>query len=116
MDKPRARAKTGKLQFRDAEGPEMKKKSYQAIRDGCPQLFYFYLVANRTPRGREIAKYGYFRPFWPRTALGTQRNPGHGLETENRNFPALGGPKSKTKVTTLSGMVVRNFFYVFPRF
>ena len=29
---------------------------------------------------------------------------------EKRNFPALGFLKSKKKVTTLSGMVVRNFF------
>ena len=29
---------------------------------------------------------------------------------ENLNFPVLGVPKRKTKVTTLSGMVVRNFF------
>ena len=40
-------------------------------------------------------------------------NPGRGLKTEKRKFPALGGPKLKKNVTRLSGMVVRNFLIVY---
>ena len=47
-----------------------------------------------------------FGPFW---AAG-KRNSGPWPKTEGRDFPALGVPKSKKKVTTLSGMFVRNFF------
>ena len=74
-------------------------------------FFTLYLLANRTPQGWEIAKYGDFRPVWPRTAFGTWRNLGRGLKIEKHNLPALEVPKSKTG-NTLSGMVVRNFFYI----
>ena len=60
------------------------------------------------PQGWEIAKYRDFRPFWPRTAFGIEKNPGHRLETEKRDFLVLGVPKSKKKVATLSRMVVCN--------
>ena len=40
----------------------------------------------------------------------TWRNPGAGPKTEKCNFPVRGVPKRKKNVTTLSGMVVRNFF------
>ena len=43
--------------------------------------FVFYVLADRTPTGGKIVRYGGFRPFWPRTAVGTQRNPGRGLKT-----------------------------------
>ena len=55
-----------------------------------------------------MAKYGIFRPFGPKTALGTERNPRLGPKSENRNFPVLGVPKREKQSTTLSGMVVRN--------
>ena len=46
-------------------------------------------------------------------AVGTWRNFGPRLKTENPNFPSAKGPKiERKKVTTLSGMVVRNFFTV----
>ena len=86
----RARAENGKTQFPGARGPEIEGKSYHAIRDGCPQLFYPLRFARPDPQGQEIAKHGYVRPFWPRTALGTWRNPGAGPKTEKRNFPVLG--------------------------
>ena len=94
----------------------MKNKCYHGILTMVfgmvvHNFFPFYLLAD--PEGREIAKYGYFSSFWPRTAFSTWKNPGRGLKTEKRNFLALGVPKSKTKVNTLSGMVVRNFFLHF---
>ena len=95
LEKSRARAENGKSQFPGAEGPE--KKCYHDIRDVCPRLFYTLPLGQPDPQGQEIAKYGDFRPFWPRTAFGTWRNPGHGLEMENRNFPVLGVPKLKGK-------------------
>ena len=47
----------------------------------------------------------YFGPFW---AAGTRRISGIGPKTAKHNFPVLGVSKRKTKVTTLSGTVVRN--------
>ena len=52
----------------------------------CNTLYF----ARPDPHKREIAKYGYLRPFWPRTALGTLRNPGAGQKKEKCNFPVLG--------------------------
>ena len=70
--------------------PKSKKKSYHAIRDGCPQLSHGLCFARPDPHVREIAKYGVFRPFWPRTTLGTERNPRAMPKTEKCNFPVLG--------------------------
>ena len=91
--------------------PKQRGTSHHAVRDGCPQLLYVLCFDRLEPQGREIAKYGHFRPFWPRTAFGTERNPGCGLTTEKRNFLALGVPKLRKK-----RVVVRNFFtpYVLP--
>ena len=106
LEKSQAPEEDGKAQFPGARGPKAGGKSYH----GCPQLFYILCFGQPDPQGRVIVKYGDFRPFWPRTAFGTWRNPGRGPKMERHNFPALGVPKSKTKATTLSGMVVRNFF------
>ena len=35
------------------------------------QQFYILCFGRTDPQGREIAKYGGFRHFWPRAALGT---------------------------------------------
>ena len=72
--------------------------------------FYVLRFARPDPQGQEITKYGGFQ------AILAQNGPGRGLKTEKHNFPALGVRKSKRKVTTLSGMFVRNFFtfYVLP--
>ena len=86
-----------KTQFPGAGGPEIEGRNYHAIRDGCPQLFCTSRFGRPDPQGREIAKHGYFRPFWPRTAFGTWRNPGRRLKTEKRSVPALAVPKSKKK-------------------
>ena len=59
-----------KTHFPGARGPETEQKSYHAIRDGCPQLFYTLHFGRPDPQGREIAKYGDCRPFWPGTAFG----------------------------------------------
>ena len=54
------------------------------------QLFYISRFGRPDPHKREIAKYRYFRPFWPRTALGTyilggkQKNTNSLIETEKR--------------------------------
>ena len=40
------------------------------------------------PHGREIARYWFSRPLWPRTAFGTGRNSRR--KPERRNFPVLG--------------------------
>ena len=74
LEKFRAWVKNGKRQFPGARGPEIEKKSYHAIRDG-PQLFYILRFAQPDPQGREIAKLGDFRPFWP-LALGEIKGAG----------------------------------------
>ena len=62
------------------------------------------------PHRLETVIYWGFGPFW---AAGTERNSGAGPKTEKRNFPVLGVPKRGKKVTTLSGMVIRNFLTVY---
>ena len=71
LEKSRVRAENGKTQLAGARGPKIDNKNYHAIRDGCPQLFYILRFGRPDPHRQEIAKYGGFRPFWPRTALGT---------------------------------------------
>ena len=71
-------------------------------------LFYVYVLPNWTPRcgkSRNTGISGHFRPGRP---LALREIPV--AETEKHNFPALRVPKSKAKVTTLSGMVFCNFF------
>ena len=51
--------------------PKWKKTCYHSIGDGFPQLSDILSFGRPDPLGREIAKYEYFRPFGPRTALGT---------------------------------------------
>ena len=83
----------------------MKKTKYHAIRDGFPQLSPDFFSVGPPPAGN-----GDLVVFW---AAGTWRNSGPGPKTEKRNFPVLGGPKRGEKVTTLSGMVVRNFLTLY---
>ena len=64
LEKSRAQAENGKTQFPGARGPKIEK-SYHAIRDDCPQLFYILRFARPDPQGREIAQYWLSRPFWP---------------------------------------------------
>ena len=89
--------KTENRNFPAPRVSKSRKKSYHAIRDGCPQLFYALRFAQPDPHRQEIAKYGYFRPFWPRAALGT----GAGPKTEKCNFPVLvallGGKSGRSK-------------------
>ena len=95
--------------------PKSRKKRYHTIRNGCPQKnFYGLRLAQPDPYGREIAKYGYFRPFWPRTALGTWRNPGAGPKTEKCNFPVLGALLAgKSGLPKSFSPKVRNFFILY---
>ena len=63
LEKSRARAENRKSQFPSARGPEIEEKkvttlSGMVVRNFC----IFYVLANRTPRGGKIAKYGDFRP------------------------------------------------------
>ena len=108
LEKFQARAENRKTQFPGARGPEMKKK-FLRIWDGFPQLFYNLCFGRPSPQGREIAKYGDLRPFWPRKAFGTERNLGRGLKTEKHNFPALGVLKSKKKLPRYLGWLSATF-------
>ena len=79
---------------------------YHAIRDGCPQLFTFYVLPDRTPRGGKSRKTGILGHF------GLWHSEKSRARTENRKtqFPGARGPESEKNVTTLSGIIVRNFF------
>ena len=68
LEKFRAQVKNGKSQFPDARGPEIKKK-VTTLSGMVVRKFFKFCVS--TDQGREIAKYGFSRPFWPRAALGT---------------------------------------------
>ena len=61
--------------------PKRRKTSYHAIRDGCPQLSCSLRFDRLDPHGQENTKYEDFRPCWPRTAVGTWRNPRTGPKT-----------------------------------
>ena len=57
LKKSQARAENGKPQFPGARGPESEKKSYHAIQDGCPQLFYILRFGRPDPN-RKILVFG----------------------------------------------------------
>ena len=103
--------KNGKTRFPGARGPEIEKNSYHAIRDGCLHLFYVLRFDRPDPQGREIAKYRFFRPLWPRASLGTS---GHsGPKMEKYNFMELGALLGEISVRPKSfSLNVRNFFTV----
>ena len=116
LEKSRAWAENGKSQFPGARGPKTETKSYHAIRDGCPQLFYISRFGRQDPQGgktRNTEILGYFGPGRP---LALRETPSAGKKTQKYNFAALGVLKSEEKFTMLSGMVVHNFlpFYVLP--
>ena len=91
----------GPFLVRRAEGARKSRKQIHAIRDKFPQLSREQLFFRSDP---QVVGNGDL------VVAGTYRNSGTGPNTERRNLPALGVPKSKRKVTTLSRMVVRNFF------
>ena len=77
----------------------------------------FYVLADRIPTGQENAKCGYFQAILAQGGLWhLEKSRARAENGKKHNFPALGLPKSKEKVTTLSGMVVHNFltFYLWP--
>ena len=52
----------------------------------------------------------FLGPFGPGRPLAFREIPGPGRNREKTQFPGARGPETEKKVTTLSGMVVRNFF------
>ena len=74
-------------------------------------FFTFYILPDRTPTGGKSQNTGVLCLKRP---LALREIPGPGRKWKKNNFPVLGVPKRKKKVTTLSGMVVRNIltFYV----
>ena len=71
-EKFRARAENRKTQFPGARGTcGGKMRPPQQFLPEIAQLFYTLLFGRPDPQGRELAKYWGFRPFWPRTSIGT---------------------------------------------
>ena len=104
LEKFRARVKNGKTQFPGARGP---KKTTTLSGMVVRNFFTFYVLPDRTPRGGKSRNTGILGHFglWH---FGKSR--AWAENGKKCNFPALGVPKARKKVTTLSGMVVRNFF------
>ena len=68
----RARAENRKTQFPGARGTFGEKiLPPENFLPKIAQLFYNLRFGRPDPQGREIAKYWFSRPFWPRAALGT---------------------------------------------
>ena len=82
------RPKTEKHNFLELGGILQRKSVRPKRFSQKVQLFYILRFGRPDPQGQEIAKYGFFRPVWPRAALGTERN--SGPKTEKCNFPELG--------------------------
>ena len=94
--------KRPKTQFPGARGTfGVEIRTPQKCLTESAQLFYILCFDRPDPHGQEIAEYWFFRPFWPRAALGTKRNPGPGPKTGKRNFPGpfLGGDLAAHKVS-----------------
>ena len=98
-DFPELGALLGKISVRPKFSPK-----------NCAPFLHFALWPTG-PQWREIAKYGFSGPFWPRAALGTCRNSGPGSKTENHNFPELGALLGKKYVCPkIFSPKLRNFF------
>ena len=86
LEKFRARANNIKTQFPGARGTFGKKFSRpKGFSPSLRNFFALSVLADRTPTGGELQNTGVLGPFWPRTALGTERN--SGPKTEKAQFP-----------------------------
>ena len=74
-------------------------------------FFTFYVWADRTPTGGKSQNMGLFSHFGlgRPLAIGEILGPGRNRKKKTQS-PGARGPKTEKKITTLSGMVVRNFF------
>ena len=80
-----------------------------------PQLYYILRFGQSDPHWWEIAKYWFCRPFWSRTAPGTERI--YGWKTGKHNCPASGRFGKKTRPPTKFLLALLQLFCVrhFPR-
>ena len=76
-------AKNRKTLFLGARGHEVEKKSYHAIRDGCPQIFTLYVFPDWTPRGGKSRNAGILGHFGPEQPLALGEIPGAGSKRKN---------------------------------
>ena len=91
LEKFRARFKNRNARFPGAKGTFGGRiRPPQKFLPKIAQLFYILRFGRADPQGREIAKYGFSGPFWPRAALGTWGNSGPGSKTDKRDFPERG--------------------------
>ena len=110
LEKSWAWAENGKLQFPGARGPEMKKHATTVSRMVFRNFLAFYVLADRTPTGGKSQNRGFLgHLFWPRTALGTQRNPGPGPKSEKHKFPVQGVRKRKKRLPRYPGWLSATF-------
>ena len=71
LEKIRAWVNNRKSQFSGARGSEIEKIVTTLSGMVVRNFFYILHFGRPDPPGREIAKYRFSRPFWPRAALGT---------------------------------------------
>ena len=82
------------------------------LQDGCPHFFYVLCFGRPDPHGREIAKYGYFRPFLAQD--GRWRLEKSQAENGKTQFPGARGPEiEEKKLPPYPGWLSANF-YVLP--
>ena len=86
LQKSRGWAENGKMQFPSARGTFWGNiRTPHKFLPESAQFFYISCFGRPDPHWQEIAKYGVLRPFWPRAALGTERNSGR--KTEKHKQP-----------------------------
>ena len=92
----------------EQKGPKNRKKCYHAIRDNFPQLSREQLFFRSDP---QVGAKGDLLGFWPVLGRGHAEKFRAQVENRKTQFSGARGPKiEEKKGTTLSGMVVRNFF------
>ena len=107
--KQQATSSTGPFLVRRAEGVPKSRKNVTTL---SGDVFRNFLGDNFFSVGPPPDGNGDLVIFWPVLGRRPQaRNSGTGPKTGKRKFPGARGPEiEEKKVTTLSGMVVRNFF------
>ena len=97
------RTENGKSEFPGARWPDMQTKLPRYPGWLSPTFLCFTFWPTRRPRAGNRKIWG-FRPFWPRTAVGTWRNPGPGPKSEkNTNFRFKGSRNGKAKLLRYPG-------------
>ena len=114
LEKVKARAKNRKTQFLGARarGPETGGKSYHAIRDGCPQLFYIFRFGRPDPMGGKSQNMGFLGHFGLGRPWTLREMPGPGQNRKNTNSWCKGSQNGKKMLPRYPGWLSATFLHV----